>query len=208
MADPVPLAPGIPAVPPNPTSYRDYYQDDGNDKALGNYGTIMNTFMVSLGAAAAPAPNLVNEAVFASAVVDPQAFAMLVLVSAAHPNGRVCLYHRLQHYAPQLGAPTDFDNIGYAFFSDLTNRQAPPIRWEWCRSRVPQREILDQLLVAEPESELVGPFGNDNAGTEDVVHVRQAMLVPFHYVHPTTASPYSPRSVVAGCWCDLQRRDA
>jgi hypothetical protein len=53
--------------------------------------------------------------------MDSQAFVMLV-VDATHPNGRICLYHRLQCYAPQqLGAPTDFDNIGYDFFGDLTN---------------------------------------------------------------------------------------
>jgi hypothetical protein len=63
---------------------------------------------------------------FASAVIDPQAFVMLI-VDAANPNGRICLFHRLQRYAPQLGAPTDYDNVGYAFFGDfLTNSQAPP----------------------------------------------------------------------------------
>jgi hypothetical protein len=64
MADPVPLAPGIPPVAPSPTSYREYYQDEANDKSLGNYTAIMNTFVVPLAAAAAPAPNLVTEAVF------------------------------------------------------------------------------------------------------------------------------------------------
>jgi hypothetical protein len=33
MADPAPLAPGIPPVIPYSASYRDYYQDDANDKA-------------------------------------------------------------------------------------------------------------------------------------------------------------------------------
>jgi hypothetical protein len=66
-------------------------------------------------------PLQVSDAVVASAVMDSQAFVMLV-VDATHPNGRICLYHRLQCYAPQqLGAPTDFDNIGYDFFGDLTN---------------------------------------------------------------------------------------
>jgi hypothetical protein len=129
MADPVPLVPGIPPIPATPTSYREYYQDASNDKAMGGYGTIMNTFAVPLGGVAAPAPNLVTEAVFASAVVDPQAFVMLV-VNPANPNGRVCMYHRLQRYAPQLGVTTDFDNLGFAFFGDLTNGQAPPsIEW-------------------------------------------------------------------------------
>jgi hypothetical protein len=87
MADPAPLAPGIPPVAPLPSCYRDYYQDDSHDQASGNYAAIMNTFAVPLaGGAAAPTANQVTEAVFSSAVVDPQAFVMLI-VSATHPNG-------------------------------------------------------------------------------------------------------------------------
>jgi hypothetical protein len=124
----------------------------------------------------------------------------MLVVNATHPNGRVCLYHRLQRYAPQLGAPTDFDNVGYAFFGDVTNGQAPP-SVEWPATafhqvgvsiRVPQRAILDQLIAAQPESELFGPFGNDDAGT-DVVRVRQAMLVPFRYVRILLQRPLTPR---------------
>jgi hypothetical protein len=51
---------------------------------------------------------------------------------------------------------------------------------------VPQREILVQALAADPTVELLGPFGNEDAGT-DVIRVRQAMLVPFRYVRA-----YSP----------------
>jgi hypothetical protein len=199
MADPAPLAPGIPPVIPHSATYRDYYQDDANDKAAGHYGTIMNTFVVPLVGVGALTPVQVSDAVFASAVVDPQAFVMLV-VDATHPNGRICLYHRLQRYAPQLGAPTEFDNVGYAFFGDLTNSQAPPsIEWPLtafhqvaASVRVPQREVLDQLLAAGPELELLGPFGNEDAGT-DVVRVRQAMLVPFRYVRLFLQHPLTPR---------------
>jgi hypothetical protein len=70
MADPSPLAPGIPPVIPHSANYRDYYQD-ANDKAAGNYGTIMNTFGVPLAGVGALAPVHVSDAVFASAVVDP-----------------------------------------------------------------------------------------------------------------------------------------
>jgi hypothetical protein len=124
----------------------------------------------------------------------------MLVVDAAHPNGRICLYHRLQRYAPQLGAPTEFDNVGYAFFGDITNNQAPPsIEWPVtafhqvaASVRVPQREVLGQLLAAGPELELLGPFGNEDAGT-DVIRVRQAMLVPFRYVRLFLQRPLTPR---------------
>jgi hypothetical protein len=159
----------------------------------------MNTFLVPV-AGAVLTSNQISEAVFSSAVVDPQAFVMLV-TDTNHPDGRLCLYHRLQRFAPQLGAPTDFDNIGYAFFGDVTNGQAPPsIEWPvtafhqvGMSIRVPQRELIDQMLAAEPEITLLGPFGNDDAGTE-VVRVRQAMLVvPFRYVRLFLQRPLTPR---------------
>jgi hypothetical protein len=199
MAEPVPLAPGIPPLIPHSATYRDFYQDEANDKASGNYGTIMTTFVVPPAGVGALTPVQVSDAVFASAVVDPQAFVMLI-VDATHPNGRICLFHRLQRYAPQLGAPTEFDNVGYAFFGDLTSNQAPPsIEWPAnafhqvaASVRVLQREVLDQHLAAGPELELLGPFGNEDAGT-DVVRVRQAMLVPFRYVRILLQRPLTPR---------------
>jgi hypothetical protein len=199
MADPAPLAPGIPLVIPYSASYRDYYQDDANDKAAGNYGTIMNTFVVPPAGVGALTPVQVSDAVFASAVVDPQAFVMLI-VDATHPNGRICLFHRLQRYAPQLGAPTEFDNVGYAFFGDLTNNQAPPsIEWPAnafhqvaASVRVLQREVLDQHLATGPDLDLLGPFGKEDAGT-DVIRVRQVMLVPFRYVRILLERPLTPR---------------
>jgi hypothetical protein len=177
----------------------------------------MNTFAVPLAGVGALTPVQVSDAVFASAVVDPQAFVMLV-VDATNPNGRVCLYHRLQRYAPQLGAPTDYDNVGYAFFGDLTNSQAPPsIEWPvtafhqvGVSVRVPQREFLDQLLAADPAIALLGPFGNEDAGT-DVVRVRQAMLVPFRYVRLLLERPLTPREAwvqVAGAIYNDGTQDA
>jgi hypothetical protein len=217
MADPEPLAPGVPAVAHVASSYRDYYQDEAHDKATGNYAAIMNTFAVPLAGVGALTPVQVSDAVFASVVVDPQAFVMLI-ANATNPDGRVCLFHRLQRYAPQLGAPTNYDNVGYAFFGDLTNNQASPsIEWPVTAFhqvgvlvRVPRREVLDQLLAADPELALLGPFGNEDAGT-DVVRVRQAMLIPFRYVRLLLQCPLTPREAwvqVAGAIYNDGTQDA
>jgi hypothetical protein len=201
MDDPVgpaPLAPGMPPVTPLSSTYLEYYQDDGNDKASGEYAAIMNTFVVPV-AGATLTPVQVSDAVFASAVVDPQAFIMLI-VDETHPNGRVCLFHRLQQYAPQLGSPTAFDRNGYAFFGDVTNGQSPPsIEWPanafyqvGVSVRVCERAIIDQAFAGNPETQLLGPHDNDEAGTE-VIRVRQAMLVPFRYVRILLPGPLTPR---------------
>jgi hypothetical protein len=76
--------------------------------------------------------------------------------------------------------------------------------------RVPQREVLDQLLAADPELALLGPFGNEDART-DVVHVRQAMLIPFRYVRLLLQRPLTPREAwvqVAGAICNDGNQDA
>jgi hypothetical protein len=56
----------------------------------------------------------------------------------------------------------------------------------------PPDAVLDQLLAADPALSLVGPFGNEDAGT-DVVRVRQAMLVPFRYVRLLLERPLTLR---------------
>jgi hypothetical protein len=48
------------------------------------------------------------------------------------------------------------------------------------------------MLAGDPELNLVGPFGNDDAGTE-VVRVRHAILVPFRYVRLLLQTPLTPR---------------
>lgn len=75
--------------------YREYYDVDVHDTAGGNYGAIMATFVVPV--AGAPPPQQVSDAIYTSAVIDPQAFVLLV-TDNGHPNGRVTLFHQLQHY--------------------------------------------------------------------------------------------------------------
>jgi hypothetical protein len=152
-------------------------------------------------ASEAPTPAQVMEAVYASAVTDPQACITLV-VGEQFPDSRISLFHHLQRFAPQLGAPTGFDNKGYAFFGDITNGQAPATV-EWPANafhqaggfmiHVPTREVIDQTFGADLAVNLLGPFGNDDAGTEVLVRVRYAMLLPFCYMRLLLRRPLTPR---------------
>jgi hypothetical protein len=69
-----PISPvlGVPA-PPGVllTTYREYYDDDTHNNAGGDYGAIMATF--SMPVATALTPQQVTDAVYTSAVMDPQA---------------------------------------------------------------------------------------------------------------------------------------
>jgi hypothetical protein len=128
-APPIPPVPGVPALPGIlPTTYREYYDDEANDTAGGDYGPIMAAFVVPV-AGAPPPHQQVSDTVYASAIMDPQAFVLLV-VDNDHPNGRVMLFHRLQRHEPRLGRPTPFDGSGYTFYGDVVHGQAPPSN-EW-----------------------------------------------------------------------------
>jgi hypothetical protein len=48
------------------------------------------------------------------------------------------------------------------------------------------------MLSGDPELNLVGPFGNDDAGTE-VIRICHTILVPFGYVHLLLQMPLMPR---------------
>lgn len=66
----------------------------------------MATFIVPV--ASEPTPQQVSDAIYASAVVDPQAFVLLV-TDSNHLDGHVTVFHCLQHHEPRLGHPTPFD---------------------------------------------------------------------------------------------------
>jgi hypothetical protein len=147
----------------------------------------------------APPPQQVSDAVYASAVVDPQAFVLLV-TDNDHPNGLVTMYHRLQRFEPQLGRPTPFDGMGFAFHGDVAHGQVPP-SVEWPANafhqvnaavRVPQRPAIEDWLAANPDADLMDPPDGGAADTE-LVRVRNCMLVPYRYVRLLFQHSMSPR---------------
>ena len=150
-------------------------------------------------AAAALSPLEVSDAVFASAVVDPQAFVALV-TDADHPDGVVTLCHRLQRFEAQLGVPTPFDGNGYAFYGDIVDGQAPPVvQWPAnafhqasAPARVPSRAVIDNAFATDPNVQMFDPLGAADPDAE-VVRVRRVILVPFRCVRILLAGPLTPR---------------
>ena len=124
---------------------------------------------------------------------------VLLITDGDHPDGRVTLYHRLQRYEPRLGRPTPFDGSGYAFYGDVVQGQAPPsIEWPAnafhqvnAAVRIPTRPVLEDWLVANPDTPLVDPPDALGLDTE-IVRVRNCMLVPFRYVHLLLQRPLTP----------------
>ena len=156
---PAGAAPALPAGARQRT-YTDYYANDSHDSANGNYAAIMAAFAVP--ALGALTPQEVSDTVLASASVDPQAFVGLV-ADADHPDGRITLFHRLQHFDAQLGQVTPFDGHSYAFFGDLVGGQAPPtVEWPadafhqaTAAVRVPTAHAIEMLCYLHVQAEPV-----------------------------------------------------
>jgi hypothetical protein len=62
------------------------------------------------------------------------------------------------------------------------------------------------LEQTRPEANLLGPFGNDDAGTE-VIHVCYAILAPFRYVCLLIHHPLLPREAWVQLAGDIYAND-
>lgn len=97
-------------------------------------------------------------------------------------------------------APTAYDNMGFAFFGDLVNGQAPttvvipdghfnqlPV------VQAPTAARLAQLFTEQPNSEVFGPF---TAADADVtaVNTRTLIMVPNRYVLPFLSQGMTPKA--------------
>jgi hypothetical protein len=123
-----------------------------------------------------------------------------VTTPAAAP-GYVNVYHLVSRFAPRIGMlPTPWDDIAFAFQGDVVQQQAPPsVVWDQSYFhmvvqliRVPTVIMMDQLLGQDINSQFVGPFGEEDAGTE-VVRTRRATVVPHRYVQLLLAQSLTPR---------------
>lgn len=114
--------------------------------------------------------------------------------------GYIVAYHRLTRHVArfrQLGRP--FDGHGHAFMGDVVDGQVPitvqvpdALYNQLPVVQVPTGPRLEQLLLADPDAALVGPF---NAGDPDVTPVttRALVVVPNEYVRPFLGVGMRPR---------------
>jgi hypothetical protein len=93
----------------------------------------------------------------------------------------------MERYPSMLGQPTQWDGGFYAFAGDVVQGTIPTVAipanaFEMTRglvyTNVPSTlERIDELLVLNPESELLGPFPDDDANIRQV-RTRRMMFVP------------------------------
>ena len=173
-------------------NYQDYYAEAARDPSSSNYGALMDDFNVPLGGNSRYSPaGLLQWTTTAAPSDTPLVFVMLCRSPTAAPTdpGQLHLFHRITHYAPVIGRPpTLWNDAVFALRGDLVANQAIIMPWTEAyfsliggQRAVPTNDTLTALLAADPDAELLGPFGGNEAGTE-LVCTRVAMHVPFRYV--------------------------
>ena len=200
-------------------NYRAFYTAQSKDPHQGNYRAVMAEFEVALGNPGLGSPALGNPALGNPALFTPQQLATQVYQSGdqgcnmsfvlhcrpdhapAEAPGYVNVYHpRVSHFAPRIGMlPTPWGDIAFAFQGDVVQQQAPPsIVWDQSyfhtvvpMIRVPTVVMMDQLLGQDPNSQFMGPCGEEDAGTE-VIRTRCATVVPHGYVQLLLVQSLTP----------------
>jgi len=198
---PVIAAPAAPAV----RSYRAFYDDAANDPYAGHYEAVVARFSADPVAPAVVAtPAELAESIYDITRRPGPAF-LLYCRPAYDPAGlappRIRLFHRLGKYGGEIALPTIWDGTAFAFVGDVVPPHADITSVVWTQNyffrtaamRVQHQDTFIQALAAEPDADLVGPFGAADAATTDVHRVRIAAYVPNRYINLFLAQDLSPR---------------
>jgi len=218
--DAVHLGPAPPFAPPNPqqlplpppagagllpiVGHFDYaarYQDASTDPYNGDYAGLMNVFDVpAQGQATGPA-QLITQVADSTVAGAPTAFLLLV-ANPSNPAaiGRIMCFHRVTKFPARLGSPSHWDNNFFAFSGNNSGPQVTTIAWRndyfaqvngGALIRIPTEQQADLEVSLAPPVDALGPYNNNDAGTE-TIRTRRAMVVPPKYIRLFLDAPLSP----------------
>ena len=197
-----PPAAGAPVV----RTYRAFYADAANDPYAGSYADVVNEYAVPLANANAPTPQQLAHRLYSSVQQGlPNAFIMLC---GPPGRGRITLFHKIAKFYPRVGLPaTQWDDRAFAYKGDVSGGgQIAIVDWEDqafhqvpAQLRIPTMPTLEQALAADPDLNVVGPYGNADAGTE-VVRVRRCSYIPSRYVGLLLEEDLQPKEALVRLW--------
>lgn len=182
---------------PVQASYRTKFSDGSYDPFQGEYQLIMDTYRVPIQAnnVATPA-ELASTACNArsTGTIIPTAFLLL------QDDHRIHLYHSISKFEPRMGLPgTDWDNEMFVTKGELYQNQPTTTYWlnEYFHQvpgqhRVASPATIDTALGGNPDLDSVGPYNDQDAGTE-VIKCRRAIYCPPKYV-PMMMDPITPKA--------------
>mmetsp|Transcript_6869 Transcript_6869/g.13921 ORF Transcript_6869/g.13921 Transcript_6869/m.13921 type:complete len:711 (+) Transcript_6869:32-2164(+) len=179
-------------------TYHDLYTDPSWDPLAGEYATLYRDFTAAGTTPAALRDNLYNSA-NTGGLIHLLAHVRDANAVPADP-GYIVGYHRLTRHVAGFGqGGRPFDGQGHAFMGDVINGQVPitvgvpdTLFNMLPAVQVPTSGLMDQLLLADPVTHVVGPFA---AGDPDITAVttRGVMVVPNPYILPFMTTGMRPR---------------
>jgi hypothetical protein len=189
-------------APTAPTTYHEKYQDPSTDIFAGNYINLYNEFSVGN-----TQPAALRNAIYRDGNGGTYLHGLVHVKDAlAGPGdpGTIVAVHRLTRHEPRFALlPLPYDNIGFAFFGDVVNGQAPttvmvPDIWfnQTTQVQAPTHGLLAQELAADPAQEVFGPYAAGQADVTPVVS-RRMVLVPNRYALPFLTVGLKPREAYA-----------
>ena len=176
-------------------SYHDYFSQPEHDPFNGDYTEVLAPYLIPLANQDVPTPAAVQTLSLNCASQNvPTAFLL------QHDDGLLHIYLQLAKFHTRMGLPaTMWDEQMYTQKGELYHNQAQMVTWNpaYFRQvntavRVPTKEGVDGAYAGDREAVYLGPFADDEAGTE-LIRVRRTCYVPPSYVPLFLEGPISPR---------------
>ena len=196
---PPPMAGLVPIV--GHCQYMHRYQDASLDPYNGLYDGLMEVFAVPLQGPAVPPATLMSQVADSTLAGVPSAF-LLLIENPVNPDlpGTLMCFHRLSKFPARLSSPSYWDNRFFAFAGDSVGPQITTVIWRseffnqvngGALLRIPTEAQADAELGIFPTPTTLGPYHNQDAGTE-TVRTRRAMIVPPAYIRLFLSGSMSP----------------
>jgi hypothetical protein len=180
-------------------TYFERYNDEALDPFSGDYRAVMSAFQATTGREAANRATALYEQVFATAEVQPHIYLMLTQDTEGEPV--LSVVHRPHRHIGRMGTNANKQDV--AFLGDMRGLLPPNVIYfpeeafmHTGSLTVPRAEVLDQAFADDPTCTVVGPYDDNEAGTE-VIATRRMMYLPPKYAPIALAHPnLTPR----GAW--------
>jgi hypothetical protein len=178
-------------------AYLERYNDESLDPFQGDYSLVMASFRASVGREPNAKSSQLFEQVFTTTEVQPHIYLMLTQAEGGQPI--ISVLHRPYRHVGPMGSQTG--KLDIAFMGDMRGFLPPTVVYfpedgfgHSGNLLVPKPETLDQAFADDPDLQLLGPYDEDDAGTE-VIATRAIMYLPSLYAPIALANPtMSPRT--------------
>jgi hypothetical protein len=181
-------------INPSITRYANYferYNDESLDPFAGEYGPVMATFRASVTRESATRAALLYKQVFTTSEVQPHMY--LLLTNDVHGEHVISVLHcPYLHVAPMGSAIAKLD---VALMGDMQGILPPTLVYfpedgfqHLGNLLVPTSATLDQAFADNGALQSVGPYEDEDAGTE-LVATRPLIYLPPQFAPITLANP-------------------